>query len=248
MKGKALLSLIGTYSPLTTKPIRPFVMVNGDYITIYTGTSKAYKANSPHVSYDSSKGVIRVYGNKYRPFIVEKNYVAEIDISSLSFHQNQIVGLYTSYTNPNGLSSINISTTKGFSKTYSLSYKTQITIGLASTISLGIEGMGLSATSNTQTIQSQSFSTTYEYSLTYSNSITKNVTMDLNKVPENCHVGCGVAANILRGKVTTYVEEHWFYGIKQTEYSSNNPFEYLSEIHDTLTAKNKSTGEEFAYE
>ena len=254
MKLKTLISLIGTYSSVVTPPSgtggipKPYVTVDGDTITIHTAYTRTFKTNSSHATYDADRNIIRVYGNKYRVWMVEKNYVAEIDVSSLSYHLNQIIGLYTSYTNPNGMSHLSISTTKGFSENYSISYTKEITIGLASTITLGIEGIGLSATNNTEAIAKQSFSSTYGYSLTYSNSVTKNITVELKKIPENCLVSYGIAANILKGKVTTYVEEHWFYGIYKSEYSENNDFEYLADMRDTLVAKNKNTGAEFAYE
>ena len=251
MNIKTLISLIGTYSSVIVPPPTgggyPYVTTTPDTITIHASYKVTYKTSTTHASYDTSKRILRVWGNKFRVWMVEKNYVAEIDVSSLSYSANNIIGLYTSYIDSNGISKLSIETTNTFTETYSVSYSTALTIGLGSTISYGLDMLGLEKTTSQETVESCKFERTEQYSSTFSSSVSKNVDFNLDEDLSNYYVTLGVVADVLKGKVTTYLEEHWFYGSYKAELNENKDFEFLTNIHDSVVYKNKSTGEETTY-
>lgn len=252
MKSKIILSLIGTYSsvlvpPPTTGNAFPYVTSTADAITIHMGYKITFQTSTSHASYDYKSHILKVWGDRFRVWAVEKNYVAEIDVSSLSYHSNQIIGLYTQYTNPDGISRLEISTTNSYTESYSVSYSQQMTIGLASTITFGFKAYGIEESTNSQLVEKNTFEKEETYSSNFSHSVTKNIEIDLDKDLSDSYVSFGVVANVLEGKITTYLEEHWFYGSYKAELKEDKKFKFLTNINDSLVYKNKSTGKETSY-
>ncbi len=250
MKIKIIITLLSmnfsVLLPPTTGNSGASVVADGNTVTTYIA-GRSFQTSGSNISYDKEQNIIRVYGERYRVYAVEKNYVAEINVSSLSYLADQIVNLYSTYTNPSGISKINYTITNGFTQDYSLSLQYEVTVGLASTVALGIEMHGVEGTTDMKMTTSYTYGGEKRYSLSYSTEISKSVELQLDQFPSDYYVNYGEVADILSGKVRTYVQEHWFFGVVISEDETNKDFQYLSNIRDSVILKDANTGEEYIY-
>ncbi len=222
----------------------PEVTFKGDKIIITVDNQK-YETSIDYAEYDTQKHILRVFGKRYRVNAIEKNYVAEISIDSLFYTPQQIIYTYSDYINPNGLASISFTIENGFTSKYIVTTEYSISIGLANTISFAFSLFGIEGTDSTQQTASFTYKNSKSYSLSFSETISTTVSFNFNELPNNCYVNYGVVANVLEGRVKTYVQEHWFWGIYISECNENKKFQYCTDIFDTIIYKDKTTGREW---